>query len=140
MIEPCSSPLASLLLVHWYIVVWCDVSCPVQSMPGPPPTSGFSSSSSSSQPYRAAATTSVWSSEQASGTSPLLTYHWFYLRSLENYWIPFSLTDSAALENAVTSSQNSSEQVKCWQSSTICIQIMCSILPLCFVLAGEMVT
>ena len=34
------------------------------------------------------------------GMAQPLCYHWFYLRPNERYWIPFSLTDSAVLEQA----------------------------------------
>lgn len=34
------------------------------------------------------------------GVAKPLGHHWFYLRPSEHYWIPFSLTDSASLEQA----------------------------------------
>lgn len=34
------------------------------------------------------------------GVAKPLHHHWFYLRPSEHYWIPFSLTDSASLEQA----------------------------------------
>jgi hypothetical protein len=37
------------------------------------------------------------------GVAQTLRYHWFYLRPNERYWIPFSLVDSAHLEQAWTS-------------------------------------
>jgi hypothetical protein len=41
------------------------------------------------------------------GVAQPLCYHWFYLRPSERYWIPFSLTDSAALEQAWTTADPS---------------------------------
>ena len=37
------------------------------------------------------------------GVAQTLRHHWFYLRPNERYWIPFSLVDSAHLEQAWTS-------------------------------------
>ena len=44
-------------------------------------------------------------------TSQPVRYHWFYLRSGEKYWIPFSLIDSYRLEQALSQHQNASEEV-----------------------------
>ena len=72
-----------------------------------PPIAGFMPSSSSSM---SSTTGSVWNEQGASRQGPV-RHHWFYLRSQENYWIPFSLTDSASLENAVMSCPDVSQQV-----------------------------
>ena len=44
-------------------------------------------------------------------SSQPVRYHWFYLRSGEKYWIPFSLVDSHRLEQSVIQHQNTSEEV-----------------------------
>lgn len=72
-----------------------------------PPTAEFVPPSSSS----VSATGSMWNEHGADARLGPVKHHWFYLRSQENYWIPFSLTDSAALENAVMSCPDVSQQV-----------------------------
>ena len=44
-------------------------------------------------------------------TSQPVRYHWFYLRSGEKYWIPFSLVDSHRLEQSFVQHPNTSEEV-----------------------------
>ena len=39
-------------------------------------------------------------------------HHWFYLRSGEKYWIPFSLVDSQRLEEGLVQHHNTSEEVR----------------------------
>lgn len=47
------------------------------------------------------------------GVAQSLRYHWFYLRPSERYWIPFSLTDSASLEQAWAMGGSSSQVQTC---------------------------
>ena len=44
-------------------------------------------------------------------TSQPVRYHWFYLRSGEKYWIPFSLVDTHRLEQAYNQHPNTSDEV-----------------------------
>ena len=44
------------------------------------------------------------------GLAQPVRHHWFYLRPNEKYWIPFSLTDSAHLEEALLRSGGDTSQ------------------------------
>lgn len=76
-----------------------------------PPTTAQSS------PYSVPPQTTPQTSQYADQTSSAwnaqpVRHHWFYLRSEEKYWIPFSLLDSNRLEEALQAySHNIHQQV-----------------------------
>ena len=59
----------------------------------------------------------------AGGVAQPLCYHWFYLRPNERYWIPFSLTDSAVLEQAWATA-DPSLQVPTHHTCSLCVYHM----------------
>ena len=100
------------------------ISGPSLYQPGPPPVGR-----SASQPplpttgptYTGALAEPQWSGATSTGTgggvgwdqaSQPVRYHWFYLRSGERYWIPFSLVDSQRLEEGLIQNQDSSQEVR----------------------------
>ena len=86
------------------------------------PTSGSASSTSDS----------MWSEQTDGSRWAPLRHHWFYLRAQENYWIPFSLVDSAVLESALLNNSDTSLQVHhCKCALYMVDMIHCSLWLLC---------
>lgn len=96
---------------------------------GPPPVAVGSMSApplptaltGATQTYTGAMAEPQWTGVASTGggggggwdqASQPVRYHWFYLRSEEKYWIPFSLVDSQRLEESFVQYQSSSQEVK----------------------------
>lgn len=104
-------------------------------VPQAPPTSGPSLYQSPPQfaagppmgvpPHTSAAAVPIVDPQQWSGgaldqSSGPVRHHWFYLRSGETYWIPFSLVDSHRLEEGLIQQQNTSEEVWLKRRGDVC--------------------
>ena len=85
--------------------------------PGPPPMGTTAPPAPPAAPipmYSGAPVPAVMEPQLSGGwdqSSQPVRYHWFYLRSGEKYWIPFSLVDSHRLEEGFTQYQNISQEV-----------------------------